>query len=169
MRGSDPNASLYWLARLMEGGEDPMYIARRMVIFASEDVGNADVRGLPLAVSALQATKLIGMPEARLILGQCCTFLATAPKSNAVTKAIGAATKHVRQMGAQPVPIHIANAAQGYRYPHDYPHHVVKQDYWPENVPATTYYQPTAQGDEKTIGKRLAWWEARKIDPDTER
>jgi putative ATPase len=168
MRGSDPDASLYWMARMLEGGEDPMFIARRLVIFASEDVGNADPRSLPLAVSAMQAVHLVGMPEAELILSQACTWLACAPKSNASTLAIGRAKQMVRRMGAQPVPPHLRNAptelakelghGAAYRLPHDFPHHIVAQEYLPTSMRDAQFYKPTHQGAEKTISDRLKWW-----------
>ena len=158
MRGSDPNAALYWLARMLEGGEDPRFIARRMVIFASEDIGNADVRALPLATSTLQATQTIGMPEVRIVLGQCCTFLACAPKSNAAYLGIDAAIAYVRKTGPLPVPPHIGNPPVGYQYPHDYPHHITAQSHWPKTAKAQPFYQPTDHGDEKIIRARLQWW-----------
>jgi putative ATPase len=166
MRGSDPDASLYWLARLMAGGEDPMFIARRMVIFASEDIGNADLRALPIATSAMHATSMIGMPEARLVLGQCCSYLACAPKSNAAYKAIGAALECVRRTGAQPVPPNIADPPIGYANPHDHPYHIVRQNHWPEGLEPQRFYSPTSQGDEKVISQRLGWWDQRLSDRD---
>lgn len=161
MRGSDPDSALYWMARMIEGGEDPMFIARRMVIFASEDIGNADLRALPLAVSAMQTIQLIGMPEARITLGQACSYLASAPKSNAAYSAINAALSFVRKDGARPVPPNIADPPKGYKYPHDYPYGFVEQNYWPEGVPKKHFYKPSAFGDEQMIQKRLAWWKAK--------
>jgi putative ATPase len=171
MRGSDPDAALYWLARMLEGGEDPVFVARRMVIFASEDVGNADSRALPLAVATLDGCARIGMPEARILLGQCATFLATAPKSNAAYKGIDAALEEVRRSGALPVPLHLRNAptalartlghGEGYRYPHDHPDHIVAQQYLPDALVGRTFYTPTTQGGEKLIGERMAWWATR--------
>lgn len=161
MRGSDPDSALYWMARMIEGGEDPLFIARRMVIFASEDIGNADLRALPLAVSAMQTIQLIGMPEARITLGQACSYLASAPKSNAAYSAINAALSFVRNDGARPVPPNIADPPAGYKYPHDYPYGFVEQNYWPEGVPKIQFYKPTDFGDEKVIQKRLAWWKAK--------
>lgn len=158
MRGSDPNAALYWLARMLEGGEDPRFIARRMVIFASEDIGNADVRALPLATSTLQATQTIGMPEVRIVLGQCCTFLACAPKSNAAYLGIDAAIEYVRQTGPLPVPTHIGNPPIGYQYPHDFPNFITHQSYWPVDAQRQDFYAPTDHGDEKIIRARLQWW-----------
>ena len=171
LRGSSPDAALYWAARLLEGGEDPMFVARRLVIFASEDIGNADPRALTLAVSTLDAVHRIGMPEARIPLAQAITYLASAPKSNAAYKAINEAIAVVRQSGPLPVPLHLRNApttmaksqghGDGYLYPHDFPDHIVEQDYLPEQLRNTRFYKPTGQGTEKTIGERLAWWRNR--------
>ena len=168
MRGSSPDAALYWLARLLEGGEDPMYVARRMVVFAAEDVGNADPRGLTLAVAASEAAHLLGMPEARIPLAQAAVFLATAPKSNASYKAIDLAIERVWATGAVPVPLHLRNAptklakglghGEGYLYPHDSADGVVAQEYLPPELRAEVYYRPTDRGQEKVIGERLAWW-----------
>lgn len=171
MRGSSADGALYWMARMLEGGEDPMFIARRMVIFASEDVGNAEPRALQVAVAAMDAIARIGMPEARILLGQACTFLATSPKSNASYKAIDAAIAEVRHSGALPVPVHLRNAPTGlakalghgkdYQYPHDHPDHIVDQPYLPDAIAGTRFYTPTEQGGEKLIKERLAWWERR--------
>ncbi|MFN7143559.1 MAG: replication-associated recombination protein A [Myxococcota bacterium] len=171
MRGSDPDAAVYWLARMLEGGEDPVFAARRMVIFASEDVGNADPRALELAVSAMEGAARIGMPEARILLGQAATYLATAPKSNASYKAINAALEEVRASGALPVPLHIRNAptglakqlghGAGYKYPHDFPDHIARQQYLPDELVGRRFYVPVDAGAEKTIRERLAWWEKR--------
>jgi putative ATPase len=170
LRGSDPDASLYWMLRMLEGGEDPMFIARRLVIFASEDVGNADPRCLPLAVAAMQAVHMVGLPEAELILSQACTWLACAPKSNSSKVALGRAKDCVRRTGAQPVPVHLRNAPTSlakelghgneYRYPHDFPHHIVEQSYLPESLSPLRFYEPSTQGAEKTLGERLDWWRA---------
>jgi putative ATPase len=167
MRGSDPDAALYWLARMLESGEDPIFILRRMVVFASEDVGNADPRGLQLAVSALQAFQLVGMPEGRIILGQAVSYLATAPKSNASYMGINQALAEVRQSGALPVPMHIRNAptslmknlgyGQGYRYPHDYEGGYVAQGYLPEQLAGRRFYEPKGSGYEKSIKERMEW------------
>ena len=171
LRGSDPDGALYWMARMIEGGEDPMFLARRMVIFASEDIGNADARALTVAVSGMQGIHLVGMPEARIILGQVCTYLAAAPKSNAAYKAIDAALATVRQSGAQPVPPHLRNAptklakqlghGAEYRYPHDYPDHIVRQSYLPPELEGTRFYEPANVAEEKLIRERLRWWEQR--------
>ncbi len=168
MRGSDPDAAVYWLARLLAGGEPPEAIARRVVILASEDVGNADPRALQVAVAAADAVRLCGMPEARIPLAQAVTYCATAPKSNAAYKAIDAALARVKATGSLPVPFHLRNAptqlakeaghGAGYRYPHDHPHHVVAQQYRPREVAEDVYYRPAPHGTEKTIAERLAWW-----------
>ena len=173
MRGSDPDAALYYLARMLESGEDPVFIARRLVIFASEDVGNADPRSLTLATSAAQAVQMLGMPEGRIVLGQAVTWLACAPKSNAAYKGIDAALSEVRRSGKLPVPLHLRNAStrldreagvgEGYRYPHDHPHGIVNQRYLPERLAGRRYYEPKPWGSEKLIQDRLAWWR-RKLD-----
>lgn len=167
MRGSDPDAALYWCARMIEAGEDPIFILRRMVIFASEDVGNADPRGLQMAVSALQAFQLVGMPEGRIIIGQAVSYLATAPKSNAAYLGINQALAEVRQSGALPVPMQIRNAptalmkglgyGKGYRYPHDYAGGVAAQGYLPEQIADKRFYEPKESGYEKSIKERMEW------------
>ncbi len=168
LRGSNPDAALYWCARMLEGGEDPMFIARRLVIFASEDIGNADPRALQVAVSAMQGVHFVGMPEARIVLGQAVTYLASAPKSHRAYLAINAAIDSVKRTGALPVPDHLRNAAtdiaksmghgKGYKYPHDHPNHIVVQQYFPDEVEGTVFYEPAAHGNEKLIGERLQWW-----------
>jgi putative ATPase len=168
MRGSDPDAAIYWLARLLEGGEPAEAIARRVVILAAEDVGNADPRALEIAVAAAQAVAMVGMPEARIVLAQAVTWCACAPKSNAAYRAIDAALERVRATGSLPVPLHLRNAptalareaghGRGYRYPHDHPDHLVRQAYRPPEVAEDVYYQPAPHGAEKTIAERLAWW-----------
>lgn len=173
LRGSDPDAGLYWLARLLEAGEDPVLIARRLVIFASEDVGNADPRGLQVAAASADAVRLTGMPEARIILAQAVTWLATCPKSNAAYMGINRALEEVRRSGPLPVPMHLRNAptahmkaegyGQGYRYPHDHPYGVVRQQYLPDSLIGQRFYDPTPHGAEKTIAERMAWWR-RKLD-----
>ncbi|TLM68858.1 MAG: replication-associated recombination protein A [Deltaproteobacteria bacterium] len=172
LRGSDPDAAIYWLARMIEAGEDPMFIARRMIIFAAEDVGNADPRALQVAVAAQQALHVIGLPEGRIPLAQAVTYLATAPKSNASYVAIDAALAEVRSSGALPVPLHIRNAPtklmkelgyhQGYQYAHDRPDAVVTQTHLPDRLKGRTFYRPKESGYEKTIAERLAWWAARR-------
>jgi putative ATPase len=170
LRGSDPQAALYWCARMLEGGEDPMFVARRLVIFASEDIGNADARALQVAVSTMQGVHLVGMPEARIILGQAVTYLASAPKSNRSYLAINAALQTVRKTGALSVPAHLRNAptdiakklghGDGYQYPHDFPNHIVQQEYLPPELAGTVFYRPAGHGGEKTISERLQWWDA---------
>lgn len=161
VRGSDPNAAIYWLAKMLYAGEDPRFIARRLVILASEDIGNADPRGLSLAVSAMQAVDFVGMPEARIILAQATTYLACAPKSNASYLAVDAALADVEGGRTLPVPDHLKNAphpGQGsvkYQYAHDGQDHFVDQEYVPTD---RVYYAPTSQGYEETIKKRLDYW-----------
>ncbi len=169
MRGSDPDAALYYLARLIEAGDDPRFLLRRMVIFASEDVGNADPRALGIAVDGLQAYELVGMPEGRIILGQVCTYLATAPKSNASYLAIDKALELARKSGSLPIPMKLRNAptklmksmghSEGYRYPHDHGG-FVPEHYLPEALIGTTLFEPEGHGYEKQIAERLARWRA---------
>ena len=164
VRGSDPDAALYWLAVMLEGGEKPEFIARRLIILASEDIGNADPNGLTLATSGFQAVHMIGMPEASLILAQVTTYLASAPKSNASYKAIKAATKTVKESGTPSVPLHLRNAptdlmkdmdyGKDYQYPHSHPDHFVNTNYFP-NGKTKTFYSPTNQGREEWIRNRL--------------
>ncbi len=152
LRGSDPNAAVYWLARMVEGGEDPKFIARRMVILASEDIGNADPNALLMATTAMQAIQMIGWPEGRIILSQCAIYLACAPKSNASYKAIGAAQQAARDMGDLAVPLHLRNAptrlmkelghGKGYQYSHDAPGHFSDQEFLPDQLSGTTFYRP---------------------------
>jgi putative ATPase len=168
LRGSDPDAALYWLARMLASGEDPLYIARRLVRFASEDVGNADPQALLLALAAKEAYHFLGTPEGELTLAQCVAYLATAPKSNAVYIAYNAAKADVASAPADPVPLHIRNAptplmeelgyAEGYKYAHDYESGYVAQDYLPERLRGRIYYRPTNRGLEAEIQKRLAAW-----------
>ena len=168
LRGSDPDAALHYLARMLEAGEDPIFILRRLVIFASEDVGNADPRGLQVAVAALQAFELVGLPEGELAMAQATTFLATCPKSNASYQAIGAAKEDVRRYPSLDVPLHVTNAptqlmkslgyGKGYLYPHDFEGNFVAQDNLPEALRDRRYYEPTDNGLEKTIKERLAHW-----------
>ncbi len=163
VRGSDPHAAVYWLAKMLEAGEDPRFIARRLIILASEDIGNADPRGLTVAVAAMQAVEFIGMPEARISLAQATTYLATAPKSNAAYLAVDEALEDVRSGRLLAVPEHLKNVhveAVGregldtaYKYPHDFAQHTVAQQYLPAD---RLYYRPTAQGYEDTIAKRMA-------------
>ena len=165
LRGSDPDAALYWLARLLEAGEDPLFILRRMVILAAEDIGNADPRALQITVATLQGFQFVGMPEGRILLGQATTYLATAPKSNASYTGIDAALAEVRNSGALPVPLPIRNAPTklmkelgyhaGYRYSHDYENAYADQEYLPEKLQGKKYYTPKGRGYEKTINERM--------------
>lgn len=169
IRGSDPDAAIYWLARMLEAGEDPRFIARRLVIAASEDIGNAEPRALLVATAAQHATESIGMPECRIVLAQATTFLACAPKSNAAIRAIDAALQDVRTHAVQPVPAHLRDAhyrgarrlghGVGYRYAHDAPGGWVDQEYLA--VPKQ-YYQPPERGEERMLGERLREWRARR-------
>lgn len=157
LRGSDADAALYWLARLLDAGEDPVFIARRLVIFSSEDIGNADPQAFILATAAMQASQWIGMPEIRINLSQVVIFLATSPKSNSAYLAIDSALTLVRSGGLYPVPGHLRSTGsekRNYRYPHDFPNAMVKQSYWKES---TTFYQPKPIGFEREIAKRLSW------------
>ena len=168
LRGSDPDGALYWLGRMLEAGEDPLYIARRMVRFASEDIGNADPRALTLAVSAMEAFRFIGLPEGALALAQAAVYLATAPKSNALYRAAGKVREAIADRGALPVPLHLRNAPTGlmkgmgygkdYRYAHDYEDAYTPQTYLPEEIGNLTFYNPTDRGYEKIIGERLEYW-----------
>jgi putative ATPase len=161
VRGSDPNAAVYWLAKMLYAGEDPRFIARRLIILASEDIGNADPRGLTLAVSAMQAVEFIGMPEARITLSQAATYLACAPKSNAAYLAINEALNDVEQGRTLPVPKHLQSGPKpdkgdtAYRYAHTGPDHFVDQEYVPTEK---IYYEPTSQGYEETIRRRIEHW-----------
>jgi len=172
LRGSDPDAALYWLGRMLEAGEDPLYIARRMVRFASEDVGMADPQALQVAVSAMEAFHFIGLPEGNLALAQAAVYLATAPKSNALYTAFQGVQKDVRELENMPVPLHIRNAptslmrdlgyGKGYKYPHDYADHFIEEEYLPENLQGRIYYHPSDQGLEREIKKRLEGWREKK-------
>ena len=172
LRGSEPDAALYWLGRMIEAGEDPLYIARRMIRFASEDIGMADPQALPIAVSAMEAFHFIGLPEGTLALAEAAVYLATAPKSNALYVAYQGVERDVREFENLPVPLHIRNAptrlmkdlgyGKDYQYPHDFPNHFVEEEYLPENLKGRTYYRPTEQGFEKEIKRRLEDWRKRK-------
>lgn len=157
MRGSDPDAALIWLAVMLDGGEDPVFIARRLVIFASEDVGNADPQALSLSVAAMQAVQQVGMPEARINLAQAVTYLSSTQKSNAAYQAINEALEYVQESSTLRVPDHLKNyppkGAPPYLYPHNYPGHFVSQKYTREKPPQ--FYRPTQQGLEAKIAKRL--------------
>jgi putative ATPase len=168
LRGSDPDAALYWLGRMLAAGEDPLYIARRMVRFASEDVGNADPRALSVAVSAMQAFQFIGLPEGDLALVQAAVYLSTAPKSNALYAGYSKVKESIGQTGTLPVPLHIRNAptrlmkeldyGKDYKYAHDFKGAYVPQEYLPEELKDQVYYRPTNRGYEKIIKDRLMKW-----------
>lgn len=171
IRGSDPNAAVYWLARMIEGGEDVKFIARRMVILASEDIGNANANALLLANATFEAVNKIGYPEARIILSQCATYLASSPKSNASYMAIGQAIAAVKEYGDLPVPLHIRNAptrlmknldyGKGYEYAHDYDKNFSPQEYLPEKIKGTTFYDPGKNAREEELRKwlKMLWKE----------
>jgi putative ATPase len=169
LRGSDPDAGLYWLGRMLEAGEDPLYIARRLMRFASEDVGVADPQALVIAVAAQQAVHFVGLPEGNLALAEAVVYLATAPKSNSLYQAYSRVQKDIQQGRNEPVPLHLRNPVtdlmrrmghgQGYKYAHDYPDHFVKQQNLPPSLQGKRYYVPTDQGHEKEITDRLKkWW-----------
>ena len=172
MRGSDPDGALYWLARMIDGGEDPLYIARRVVRAASEDVGLADPRALSVALAARDAVHFLGQPEGELALAEAVVYIATAPKSNRVYAAYGEALAAAREHPAEPVPLHIRNAptnlmkelgyGAGYQYAHDAPEAYTPQEYLPEVLRGTSFYRPTAFGFEETVGKRMRWWQSLK-------
>ena len=172
MRGSDPDASVYWMTRMLEAGEDPRFILRRMVIFASEDVGNADPQALGVAVAALDAYELVGLPEGALVLTQAVVYLACAPKSNTALTTYAAARRLVREHGALPVPAELKNAAtalmkqlghgQGYKYPHDFDGAYVPADYLPAALVGETIYRPTESGYEAQLKARLEALAARR-------
>ncbi len=172
MRNSDPDAAVYWVARMLEAGEDPLYIARRLVRFASEDVGNADPQALVVAVAAKDAVNFIGMPEGNTALAQAVIYLATAPKSNAVYAAYNAAAADAHTQAADPVPLHLRNAptklmkqldyGKGYQYAHEEPDAIAAMDCLPESLRDRQYYRPTGRGFEKEIKRRLDGWEEMK-------
>jgi putative ATPase len=168
VRGSDPDAALYWFARMVEGGEDLLYVARRVVRMAVEDIGLADPRGLSVALAAKDAYHFLGSPEGELAIAEAIVYLATAPKSNGVYGAWGAALAAAREYPAEPVPLHIRNAptklmkeigyGEGYRYDHSEGGHAAGQEYLPDALRGTRWYEPGDAGYEKTIAERLAWW-----------
>lgn len=173
IRGSDPDAALYWLARMLEGGEDPLFIARRLLILASEDIGNASPNALVLAEAAFSAVNKIGMPEARIILAQCVTYLASAPKSNASYIGIEKALEEVRKNPLAKVPLHLRNAptklmkelgyGTDYKYAHDFQNHFVEENYLPDELAGKQFYFPTEQGQEKKIKEWLkSLWKKKK-------
>lgn len=167
MRGSDPDAAVYYLARMLYAGEDLMFIARRIMICAAEDVGNADPQALVVAVAATQAAERIGLPEAQIILAEAVTYVASAPKSNAACLAVFEALQAVKDQKTMPVPVHLQDAhykgaaklghGQGYLYAHDYPNHYVKQQYLPDGMEGTEFYRPTENGYEKKIKEHLGF------------
>lgn len=167
MRGSDPDAAVYYLARILYAGEDIRFIARRIMICASEDVGNADPNALTVAVSAAQAVERIGMPEAQIILSQAVTYVASAPKSNASYLAVERAMAAVKETQTAPVPVHLQDAHYkgsgklghgiGYQYAHDFPHHYVRQQYLPDGLEGRRFYEPTDQGQERKIREWLSY------------
>ena len=173
LRGSDPDAAVYWLARMIDAGEDPLFIARRMLILASEDVGNADPRAIVLATAVFQAVHAVGMPEARIILSQGATYLASAPKSNASYVAVSEALDLIRMSPSEPVPLHLRNAptplmkdmdyGKDYRYAHDFEGGHVQQEYLPPRIKDKIFYRPKDIGEEKNIRQRLeTWWKKRR-------
>lgn len=172
MRGSDPDAAVYWLMRMLEAGEDPLFIARRMIIFAAEDIGNADPQALLVAVAAKDAFHFVGLPEGRIPLAQAATYLATAPKSNASYRAMLAAAEDVQQYGPLPVPLHLRNAptplmrtlgyGRGYDYAHNRPDHFTPQTHLPDRLVERHYYEPSEQGAEREIRRRLEEWRRRR-------
>ena len=177
LRDSDADAAVYWMMRMVEAGEDPLFIARRMIIFAAEDIGNADPHALQVAVAAKDAFHFVGLPEGRIPLAQAATYLASAPKSNASYKAMLAASEDVRRYGPLPVPLHLRNAptplmkhlgyGHGYRYAHDYEGHLVAQQHLPDKLQGRRYYEPTDIGDEHDIKQRVE--RARRLRESAER
>lgn len=172
MRGSDPHASLYWLYRMLEAGEDPLFIGRRLIRFASEDIGLADPHALEVALTAYQSWEKVGPPEARLSLAQAVVYLATAPKSNAIYVAEKAVLQEIKETGPQPVPLHLRNAptrlmrelgySKGYKYSHDYPQGRGKQEYLPSKMGGKTFYHPNDRGFEREIRRRMGEQDRRK-------
>jgi len=176
MRGSDPDASLYWLVRMLEAGEDPLYIARRLIRFASEDVGMADPQALVIAMAAQQAVHFIGMPEGNLALAEAAVYLATAPKSNSLYEAYSRAQQEISQGPSESAPLHLRNPVtplmqemgygKDYKYAHDYPNHFVEQQNLPDRLQGAKYYTPSTQGYEAQIITRLKSWWQRKTQPE---
>jgi putative ATPase len=167
IRGSDVDAALYYLARMLKGGEDPIFIARRLVILASEDVGNADPRALQVAISGAQAVEMVGLPEGAINLAQVVTYMASAPKSNRSYMGLRAAQAYVEKTGTPPIPLHLRSSktapmqeigyGKGYKYPHDYPKHWADQEYWPDGVERESFYEPDEIGFEKQILEYRKW------------
>ena len=181
VRGGSPDGALYWLARMIEAGEDPMFIVRRLVVLAAEDIGLAQPEALAVAVAAQQAVHLLGMPEGRIPMAEATVYLATAPKSNSAYAAIDRALQDARKLANEPVPLHLRNAvtglmrqsgyAKGYKYAHDYEGHFVEQEFLPPSLKGRRYYRPTQEGTEKEIAERLKqWWgdQAESADKDAE-
>jgi putative ATPase len=172
LRGSDPQGALYWLARMIDGGEDPLYIARRSIRFASEDVGLADPQALRVALAARDAYHMLGSPEGELALAEAAVYLATAPKSNRVYQAWSEALDAARSHPAEPVPLHIRNAptrlmkelgyGKGYEYAHDFPQAYVPQNYLPDALKEAVFYEPGQFGFERDVARRMAWWDELK-------
>ena len=173
LRGSDPDASLYWLGRMLEAGEDPLYIVRRLIRFASEDIGVADPQALVIAVAAQQAVHFVGLPEGNLALAQAVVYLATAPKSNSLYQAYSSVQRDIEQSRNDPVPLHLRNPVtdlmrrsgygEGYQYAHDHPDHFVRQQNLPASLEGKRYYRPGDQGYEREIADRLKeWWKGDK-------
>ncbi len=174
VRGSDPDAALYWLARMLDGGEDPLYVARRLIRMATEDIGLSDPSALQVAVAARDAYHFLGSPEGELALAEATVYLATAPKSNRVYLGWGQAREAARNTPGASVPLHIRNAptrlmkelgyGKGYRYDHDEVHGVAPQSYLPKELEGKSFYRPGGSGHEKTIAKRLAWWAGKRVE-----
>jgi putative ATPase len=172
MRGSDPDAAIYWLGRMLASGEDPLYVARRMVRFATEDIGNADPQALNVALNGMQAYRFLGSPEGELALAQTAVYLATAPKSNAIYKAYGSAREIIRKSGSLETPLHIRNAptrlmkdlgyGKNYQYAHAFEDAIESQTYLPDKLKGQVFYRPMARGYEKTIKARLEEWRRKK-------
>ncbi|MDR7518218.1 MAG: replication-associated recombination protein A [Armatimonadota bacterium] len=180
LRGSDPDAAVYWLARMLAAGEDPRFIARRMVVHAAEDVGLADPMALVVATAAAHAVEYVGLPEARIPMAEAAIYIATAPKSNAVVTAIGEAARDVEEQRADPPPRHLRDASHprvvaqaghgaGYQYPHAFPGGFVRQSYWPEGFAPRRYYRPTPHGAEGAIKRRLEEWWGTGVTADDDR
>ena len=176
VRGSSPDGALYWLARMIEAGEDPLFITRRLVVLAAEDIGLAQPQALSVAMAAQQAVHFLGMPEGRIPLAEATVYLATAPKSNSAYAALELALDDVRKRENEPVPLHLRNAVtglmrdmgygKGYQYSHDFPGHFVGQEFLPPSLKDRRYYQPTEEGSEKEIGERLKKWWGEETKPD---
>jgi putative ATPase len=176
LRGSDVDASLYWLGRMLASGEDPLYVARRMIRFASEDIGNADPQALVVAMAAKEAYESLGSPEGELALAQAAVYLATAPKSNSVYEAFNRVQEEVQKSGSLPVPFFIRNAptglmkalgyGKGYVYDHETPEHFSGQEHLPPELKGKKFYKPGDFGFEREIKRRIEWWEKKKSDPE---